>query len=199
MTTLAEFIDPGIFAPAKIGYGAGSRESPGLPNVLRAMIGDSVSLFDSDTVTLLETNLDRVTSEALGGMVDDLIHAGALDVFVTPILMKKNRPAHLLSVLCENDKKESLAKAIFTSGGTLGMRVTVTGRLKLPRRPVIIKTSGGDVAAKIAEFDGRQLIFPEYDDVVRAMSKANASYDDIYFEIQSTMRKDQSWQVPREY
>jgi uncharacterized protein (TIGR00299 family) protein len=190
LTTLATFSEPQEFIPGSIGYGAGSKFLQGAPNLLRVIIGELSSNLESDTVMILESNLDRITSENLGGMIDGILAAGALDVYITPIIMKKNRPAHLLSVLCEPDKKDKLAKAILGTGSTLGIRVGSSGRLKLARKQVTIATSGGDVAVKIAMLDNRKLFFPEYDDVARAMNKANASYDDIYFEIQRALRKD---------
>jgi uncharacterized protein (DUF111 family) len=103
--------------------------------------------------------------------------------------MKKNRPAHLLSVLCEPDKRDKLAKVIFESGKTLGIRVSSAGRVKLARRQITVATSGGDVSVKVAENEGRKYLFPEYDDMAKAMKKANLGYDDIYFEIQQVVRK----------
>jgi uncharacterized protein (DUF111 family) len=79
---------------------------------------------------------------------------------------------------------------LFSSGKTLGIRLSQSSRMKLPRKQMTVSTSGGDVSVKIAELDGRKMIFPEYDDMVRAMKKAQASYDDIYFEIQSALRKE---------
>jgi uncharacterized protein (TIGR00299 family) protein len=191
LTTLATFSDPGQFDMRRIGYGAGSKFLSGLPNLLRVMIGERSTGFESDTITLLESNLDRVSSENLGALIDELLSADALDAFVVPVMMKKNRPGHLLSVLCEADKKDKLARIIFGSGKTLGIRVSSSSRLKLPRLQIIVPTSGGDVAVKVANLDDKKLIFPEFDDMSRAMKKAGMSYDDIYFEIQSAMRKEQ--------
>jgi pyridinium-3,5-bisthiocarboxylic acid mononucleotide nickel chelatase len=190
LTTLASFSDPGNFMMRLSGYGAGSKFLTGLPNLLRVMIGEQSNVFETDTVLLLESNLDRVSSENLGALLDDLITAGALDSFVVPIMMKKNRPAYLLSILCEPDKKDKLARIVFGSGKTLGIRVSPSSRLKLPRRQITVPTSGGDISVKIAELDGKKLIFPEYDDMSRAMKKAGVSYDDIYFEIQRAIRKE---------
>ncbi|HBC46697.1 MAG TPA: nickel pincer cofactor biosynthesis protein LarC [candidate division Zixibacteria bacterium] len=190
LTTLATFSDPGEFTIRRAGYGAGSKFLGGLPNLLRVMIGEPLAAFDADTVTLLESNLDRVSSENLGALLDELMASGALDVFAVPIVMKKNRPAHLLSVLCEPDKKDKLAKIIFGSGRTLGIRTSLSSRIKLPRLQIIVSTSGGDVSVKVAKLDGKNLIFPEFDDISRAMKKAGLSYDDIYFEIQRAIRKD---------
>ncbi len=190
LTTLAAFSDPGEFSMRQTGYGAGSKFLSGLPNLLRVMIGEQSNIFETDTIALLESNLDRVSSENLGALLDELMAGGALDVFAVPIVMKKNRPAHLLSVLCEPDKKDKLAKIIFSSGKTLGIRMGSSSRMKLPRKQLTIPTSGGDISVKVAELDGKKLIFPEHDDITRAMRKTGLSYDDIYFEIQRAIRKE---------
>jgi uncharacterized protein (TIGR00299 family) protein len=191
LTTLATFSDPGEFSLRQVGYGAGSKYLSGLPNFLRLMIGERATVFERDAIILLESNLDRISSENLGALIDDLLTAGALDTFVVPVMMKKNRPGHLLSVLCETDKKDKLARVIFGSGRTLGIRVNSSSRLKLPRLQIVVPTSGGDISVKVAKLDDRKLIFPEFDDMSRAMKKTGRSYDDIYFEIQSAIRKEQ--------
>jgi uncharacterized protein (TIGR00299 family) protein len=190
LTTLASFVDPGILTTIQTGYGAGSRDLEGLPNVLRVMISSEHSQIETDTITVLETNLDRISGENLGALFDELIRAGALDVYVIPIMMKKNRPGHLLSVLCESDKKDKLAKIIFRGGKTLGIRIETMSRIKLVRRESQVKTSGGNVSVKIAELDGQKLIFPERDDMVKAMGKSKLNYDDVYFEIQRAIKKE---------
>jgi pyridinium-3,5-bisthiocarboxylic acid mononucleotide nickel chelatase len=190
LTTLAAFSDPGEFTMRQSGYGAGSKFLAGLPNLLRVLIGEPSNLFENDTITLLESNLDRVSSENLGALLDELMAGGALDTFVVPIVMKKSRPGHLLSVLCEPDNKDKLAKIIFGSGKTLGIRMSSSSRIKLPRRQITVSTSGGDISVKVAELNGKKLIFPEHNDISRAMKKAGLSYDDIYFEIQRALRKE---------
>ena len=174
----------------KPGYGAGSRDLPGLPNLLRVFIGEIGIEFESDRITVMETNLDRATPEIIGQLIDDIMAAGALDVFVTPISMKKNRPGHLLTLLCESDKKDKLAKMVFVRGLTLGIRVRETSRIKLKRRELKIATSGGEVAVKIGNFDGTSIILPEFDDMTEAMRQSGKSYDDIYFEIRQSMGKE---------
>lgn len=190
LTTLAEFTDPGIIRFKDTGYGAGSRDMPGLPNVIRVMITDTEFEFDHDMIKILETNLDRVTPEISGALLDELMSAGALDVFITPVLMKKNRSAHLLTVLCKPDKMNELAKIIFALGMTLGIRVESRSRIKLDRREVTVSTSSGEIGVKIATLDGRDIIFPEFEDMIAAMKKTNRSYEDIYFEIMEKLGKE---------
>ncbi len=190
LTTLAEFTDPGIIRFENTGYGAGSRELPGLPNLIRVMIADTESEFDHDTIKILETNLDRVTPEMSGALVDELISAGALDVFITPVVMKKNRAGHLLTVLCQPDEMNKLAKIMFARGNTLGIRVETRSRIKLHRKEVTVPTLAGEIRVKIATLDGRDIILPEFDDMIMAMKNTNRSYEDVYFEIRDALRKE---------
>ncbi len=190
LTTLADFDVPAILEPIEIGYGAGSRDLPELPNLLRVIISESGTEFDRDTVTVLETNLDRASPEILGGIFEELISAGALDVFITPAVMKKNRPGQILTVLCEEKCTDKLAKIIFSRGITLGIRIGTKPRIKLFREETTVSTSGGDVSVKIGLLDEKDIIFPEYENMVKAMKNANKSYDDIFFEILSGLRKE---------
>lgn len=190
LTTLAEFTDPGIIQFKDTGYGAGSRDLLGLPNVIRVMITDTEFEFDHDAIKILETNLDRVTPEISGALLDELMSAGALDVFITPVLMKKNRSGHLLTVLCQPDKLNKLAKIIFALGMTLGIRVETRSRIKLDRKEVTVSIPSGEIGVKIATLDGRDIILPEFDDMIVAMKKNNRSYEDIYSEIKETLRKE---------
>jgi uncharacterized protein (TIGR00299 family) protein len=190
LTTLAEFADPGVIRSKHTGYGAGSRDLLGLPNLLRVIITDTEFEFERDTIRILETNLDRATPEMTGALLDELISAGALDVYITPILMKKNRSGHLLTVLCQPDKVNRLAEIIFALGMTLGIRVETRSRIKLDRKELTVRTSAGEIGVKIATLDGREIIFPEFDDMITAMKKTNRSYEDVYFEIKEALRKE---------
>jgi uncharacterized protein (TIGR00299 family) protein len=191
LTTLADFNVPETIEPKVIGYGAGSRDLREIPNLLRVIIGETESAYEQDTIKILETNLDRTSPpEILGGIFDELISAGALDVYITSIMMKKNRPGQLLTVLCKHENLDKVAGIVFRRGLTLGIRVKTVPRIKLHREETVVSTSGGDVSVKIAHLDDMEMIFPEYDDMVKAMRKTDRSYDDIYFEIQSNLRKE---------
>jgi uncharacterized protein (TIGR00299 family) protein len=190
LTTIAQFSTPDHFRIESIGYGAGSRDFSGLPNLLRVMIGPTPEIHDSDNITMMETNLDRATPEMLGNLLDELLAAGALDVFITPVLMKKNRPGHLLTLLCDPAKKDQLSKIVFRRGLTLGIRITDQSRIKLRRREISVTTSGGDVSVKIGHAEDGDIIFPEFDDMSSAMKRSGKSYDDIYFEIKNMLRKE---------
>ncbi|MEE9553180.1 MAG: nickel pincer cofactor biosynthesis protein LarC [candidate division Zixibacteria bacterium] len=190
LTTIAEFSKPEGLSIENTGYGAGSRDLPGLPNLLRVFTGEIYEKLESDRITVMETNLDRATPEMIGQLIDDALAGGALDVFITPILMKKNRPGHLLTLLCELEKKDKLAKMVFTRGLTLGIRIREISRMKLKRKELKITTSGGEVAVKVGSFDGTSILLPEFDDMAEAMRQSGKSYDDIYFEIKQSMGKE---------
>lgn len=129
--------------------------------------------YETDTVTRLETNLDDSSPEILGAAMDKLLAAGALDVWFTPIQMKKNRPGVLLSVLCEPASVEPLADIIFRETSAFGLRTEQLARLKLERRFETVATEFGDVTVKLGLKDRRVVqVAPEYESC-RAASEAS--------------------------
>ena len=190
LTTLADFDKMPVMKSSVIGYGAGTKEFKELPNLLRLFIGESESGLLEDEITLLETNLDRTSPEHIGFLMENLLLAGALDVFVTPILMKKNRPAQMLSILCETFDRTKLADIIFSSGATLGLRVNQVKRWKLERELKNFQTAYGEIPVKLAYYNDRVLYFPEYDVVAEKARQSGKSFDEIYFEIVSQLRKE---------
>lgn len=190
LTTLANFDNLPVFRPAVVGYGAGTNDYQELPNLLRLFIGEIDPELLEDEIVLLESNLDRTSPEQIGFIMENLLNAGALDVFITPILMKKNRPAQMLSVLCEIAEQRKLADIIFSSGITLGLRISRIKRWKLKRETKIYHTRFGDIQVKLAYYNDRVLYFPEYDAVADKARQAAKSFDDIYFEILSQLRKE---------
>ncbi len=156
-------------------YGAGTRTYEGFPNVIRILIGQTEAKFSIepadpkfDTLTHLDTNIDDTTPQVLGFVLDRAFEIGALDCWFTPIQMKKNRPAFLLSVLCETEKAEALKNMIFTETSTLGIRQAMVERESLEREVRTVTTEFGDVRVKFAMRKGNVLnAMPEYDDVRR--------------------------------
>jgi len=156
----------------KIGYGAGAREQQALPNVLRVFLGtlaeqgaESDSSATTDTVLEIRSNLDDVSAEVLGYLAERLLALGALDVFFTPIQMKKGRPATLLTVLAEPRQLDAVAATLFKECGTFGLRYQTQRRLKLARRSVTVSTEFGEVRVKVGEWQGQVLgVHPEFED-----------------------------------
>ena len=138
----------------KIGYGIGTRKIPSRPNVLRAVIGEIEApteggTYQTDTITRIETNLDDVSSEITGATVDKLFAAGALDVFLTSIQMKKNRPGVLLTVLCEEAGLSKMADLLFNETTSFGLRIERIQRWKLDRKFTKVATPFGVIIMKI--------------------------------------------------
>jgi uncharacterized protein (TIGR00299 family) protein len=156
----------------KSGYGAGSRESPGLPNVVRLTLGEAASTLAAKTaseiVTVLEANLDDLNPQVFGYVMDRLLEEGALDVFGMPVQMKKNRPGMLLTVLCKAEDAGKLTQLIFTETTTLGVRRRDEMRQTLARRWENVRTPWGEVRIKIASMNGTVTNYaPEYEDCRR--------------------------------
>ena len=157
----------------KSGYGAGSRDFPGHPNVVRLTIGEAAShtLVDktsSETITVLEANVDDLNPQVFGYVMDRLLHEGALDAFGMPVQMKKNRPGMLLTVLCKPEDASKLTQLIFIETTTLGVRRRDEIRQSLSRRWQQVRTQWGEVRVKIASLDGTVTNYaPEYEDCRR--------------------------------
>ncbi len=154
------------------GYGAGSREFPGHPNVVRLTLGEAPSTLAaktaSETVTVLEANLDDLNPQVFGYVMDRLLAEGALDAFGMPVQMKKNRPGMLLTVLCKPEDASKLTQLIFTETTTLGVRRRDEMRQTLARRWENVRTQWGEVRIKIASMNGTVTNYaPEYEDCRR--------------------------------
>ena len=161
----------------KSGYGAGSRDFPRQPNVLRITVGQTVGdgaratrdrAIQSETITVLEANLDDLNPQVFGYVMERLLETGALDVFCVPVQMKKNRPGTLLTVLTMPENADQLAQIIFNETTTLGIRRRQEQRQVLARRWQTVTTRFGDVRIKIANMNGSVSNYaPEYEDCRR--------------------------------
>jgi uncharacterized protein (TIGR00299 family) protein len=151
-----------------IGYGIGARETPG--NALAVWIGEKV---ESQTgVTLIETNIDDMAPNLVAALCEDLMEAGALDVSVTPALMKKGRPGHLITVMSPPELVARLADHLIRHSTTLGVRMTTAQRVTAQRRIIEVRTSFGIARVKVKELDGKPIdVAPEYEDC-RQISQA---------------------------
>ena len=176
------------------GYGAGSRAYEEFPNTLRLMIGESsgngVSTqarmnnnFNETVVeklTLLETNIDDLSPQILGFVMEKAFETGALDCWFTPIQMKKNRPATMISIICTAEKRESLTDLIYTETTTLGIRTSLIERESLEREMVIVNTKFGPVNVKIGSLRGRIVnTMPEYEQVRKIALENGVAFQTI--------------------
>jgi uncharacterized protein (TIGR00299 family) protein len=148
----------------KVGYGAGTRDLPDRPNLLRIIIGRYQSEQHVETVVNLEANLDDTSPEWLGFLMDRLFDAGALDVVFCPVQMKKNRPGVLIQVMGRPEQKDELMDIIFTESTTLGVRFQFTQRRILERSSVVIDSPWGKMLVKkVVGPDGASSFLPEYE------------------------------------
>lgn len=163
------------FSILQTGYGAGKRDFPDRPNLLRVMIGEisEVKSIPTDKIALLETNIDDLSPQFYSPLMERLFESGALDVFLTPIQMKKNRPGVLLKVICPPALEESCARIIFEESSAIGIRRALSSRFCLERETRIVSTPWGDVRVKVA-YQGEETlnVMPEFDDV-RRIAKEN--------------------------
>ncbi|MGA3282947.1 MAG: nickel pincer cofactor biosynthesis protein LarC [Verrucomicrobiota bacterium] len=193
----------------KTGFGIGTRENKSRPNVLRAVLGASAKCqvtggtmrrgaavsshlspvtchvshldWETDCVAVLETNLDDVGGEILGHFVETALAAGALDVFHTPVQMKKNRPGVLLTVLCAEADADKFSELILRETGAFGVRRTFAERRKLRRELTTVKTRFGNIAVKIGRLNGRAVhAAPEFESCKKLAAEAKISLKKIY-------------------
>jgi uncharacterized protein (TIGR00299 family) protein len=171
----------------KIGYGAGSRDLEKAPNVLRAVLGvasvTSTRSDETDAVAVIETNIDDMNPQLFGDVMEHVLAAGALDVFLTPVQMKKNRPGTLLTVLCERNRVDALAELLLTHTTSFGVRVHEAQRRKLAREIVTVTTKFGDIEVKVGRLGGKVVTrSPEFDSCQQAAARFNIGVKDVYNE-----------------
>jgi uncharacterized protein (TIGR00299 family) protein len=165
-----------------VGYGAGGRDLP-IPNVLRLLLGQqaATNMATVETVTLLETNIDDLNPEIYDYVMTRLFEAGALDVFLSPIQMKKNRPATLLQVLCRPAQTDALTAILFAETSTLGVRQQTVQRHCLARSSHTVQTPYGPVRVKVAAWGQDQAkAAPEYEDCRRLAELSGAPLREVY-------------------
>jgi len=171
--------------PERIGFGIGSRENKTRPNVLRAILGETASTaahdWETDSVAVLETNLDDINSEILGHFIDKALASGALDVFYTPIAMKKSRPAAMLTVLCEAARADAFCELILRETTAFGVRRTVAERRKLRREVRQVETPFGPVTVKFGFLDGQTIqAAPEFESCKQVAAERGVPIRDVY-------------------
>ncbi|MHB8957980.1 MAG: nickel pincer cofactor biosynthesis protein LarC2, partial [Pirellulaceae bacterium] len=178
LATLATFRQPEMRIRS-VGYGFGTRQLP-WANALRLWVGDPAEPGEvREETALIEANLDDMTPEALGFAMERLFAAGALDVYFTPIQMKKNRPATMLSVIAPLDKERDLASAVLRETTTLGVRISRTGRLTAARHVETVDTPLGPIRVKVKSFQGKDSYAPEYEDCARVARERGMSLPEV--------------------
>ena len=172
--------------PEKIAFGLGTRDCETRPNVLRAVLGEETASassndWETDTICVLETNLDDISSEVLGDFVERALNAGALDVVHTAIQMKKNRPGVQLSVLCAEVDADQFCEMILRETSAFGVRRTLTERRKLQRETKTVITPHGEVTVKLGKLNGEIVqVAPEYESCRAIAAKADMPLKAVY-------------------
>lgn len=190
-----DFASPRNFRIAKIGYGIGQKDFS-VPNVLRVMIGDeeivgTVEPYAVESNLEVECNIDDMSAEAFQPLVERLLAAGAKDVFLTPVIMKKSRPGTTVTVLVGEAQLDAALNALFTGSTTIGVRIHRVEKRMLPREIKRVATSLGDVRLKlVTRPDGRRTWKAEHDDLVALAGRTGMSYLDVRQMIEREVRQE---------
>jgi len=181
LTTLASFSSV-AFHIESMGYGFGTRELP-WPNALRVWVGTAGESGVADGESVMETNIDDMSPQHMELLMERLFAAGALDVWLTPITMKKSRPATMVSAIIPNNRRTELETVFLENSTTLGVRVTAINRTKAIRRFETIATRWGEVTVKLRGWNGRVIdVAPEYDDCARLARESGSTLREVWNE-----------------
>ena len=174
----------------KTGYGAGKRNLPDRPNLLRILIGDPQTQDRADTVVMLETNIDDMSPECMGYLMDRLFDAGALDVVFCPVQMKKNRPGVQIQVMGRPGQRDELMAIIFRESSTLGIRFRYSQRKVMQRTVEEVDSPWGKIKVKkVLESTGTPFFLPEYEACREAALKHNSPLREILYWVMGLNKK----------
>ena len=181
VASLAAPEPPPLLRVLAVGYGAGQRTLTDRPNMLRLVVGESDATSGHDEMQVIETNIDDYNPEFYEYVIDRLFAAGARDVYLAPVHMKKNRPGVVLTVLCAESERERLSGIVLSETSAIGVRFYPVRRLVLPRHTREIDTAYGVVRVKVAiSPDGRENLAPEYDDCKRLAAERSVPIKLVY-------------------
>lgn len=162
---------------SKIGWGAGIKDLE-IPNVLKIYYGNVQE--ENENIIVMETNIDDCSSEVLGYTAEKLFQNGALDIFYTPIFMKKNRPAYCLTVVCKKEDMFKLQNIIFKETTTIGIRYRFEYRTELEREIIELDTKYGNIKAKKVNNNGEEYVYPEYESMKELAEKYDIPLKELY-------------------
>ncbi|MGD0337213.1 MAG: nickel pincer cofactor biosynthesis protein LarC [Bacteroidota bacterium] len=163
-----------------VGYGAGSREIPQVPNLLRVVIGEMKSSYDEDEIAIVETNIDDMNPEIYPYLIEQLLSCGAHDAYLVPIIMKKGRPGILLSVMVHTAKLDEIIRVIYNETSTIGLRIQRINRIKLQRQQIEMNTSLGKVTVKAITHNGKEQLIPEFEECKRLAIEHKIPLIEVY-------------------
>ena len=173
-----------------IGYGAGKKDFDNFSNILKIVRGIKKNNFESDSVITLETNVDDVSGEILGNLIEKIMHDGAKDVSIYHGITKKGRPTNLVSIICDNDTIDKITDTLITETGTLGIRVTSSNRILVPRTiheiKIVIDDKTFNAKYKVSSFNGKSMVKIEFDDLKKIANNLDKSIK----ETESLIRKE---------
>jgi hypothetical protein len=166
----------------RVGWGSGTRDIPDRPNVLRVFLGEEAETARRmESIVVIEANVDDMTPELIAEAIGGAIRAGARDAFVAPIVGKKGRPGHMLTVLCDEQQRDALAGLLFESTSTFGVRMRREERICLDRTWKTAATPWGPVRVKVGKLDGKQLrAAPEFEDCRKAAEAGEVAVMCVY-------------------
>ena len=193
----SEFGSMPLINVERIGYGAGRDNLPH-PNLLRLIIGTSESTSGKEKVVVIETNIDDMNPQFYDYLIEKLLAMEVLEVFITPILMKKNRPGHLLTIICPSEKLPSVTKFLLRETTTLGLRWHEEERAKADREILTRETKYGKIRFKLARWEGRVVnLSPEYEDCKRSALKKGVPLKEVFEEAKrvATTLREKDWKV----
>lgn len=171
-----------------VGYGAGTKEFPELPNFLRLIVATLAGDEEHDEVTVIETNIDDMNPQVYPVLIERLLAAGAHDAYLVPVVMKKGRPGILLSVMVPRRHQEEAVALIYRETSTIGVRIQHISRRKLPRREVIVSTSFGPVRAKLVIRDGADALAAEFEECKRIAAERRLPLLEVMRRLEQEMR-----------
>jgi hypothetical protein len=185
VTLTGDFVERPLVVVRASGYGAGSRETPGNANVLRITLADEVSCGQpaspEEQVAVIESTVDDMNPQIYGYFQERALQSGALDVYATPVQMKKNRPGLLLTVVCSLSMVDTLAELIFGETTTIGIRYTVARRKTLERQFLQVQTEYGAITIKVSYLEGRRVnCAPEYEDCRRLAIEKGITLKEVF-------------------
>jgi uncharacterized protein (TIGR00299 family) protein len=181
IATLAEYgLEKETIKINSVGYGAGNFDIPNQPDLLRIIIGEIPQKFNEEKLLLVETNIDDMNPEIYPYVIEKLLHSGANDAYLVPVIMKKGRPGVLLSTLVNETKLDDILKVIFTQTTTLGVRILEIRRKKLKREQKEIDTPFGKVKFKIAIIENSERLVPEFEECKRIAEEKNIPLIQVY-------------------
>jgi hypothetical protein len=176
-----------------IGYGAGQKNFEGFSNVLKVVYGESKGSLQSDSVIILETNVDDISGEVLAHVTDKIMANGAKDISIIPTITKKGRPSHMISIICESDSVNQLLNVLVSETGTLGVRVRTSDRFIVPRKiltmKIRIRNRDFTVRCKVAKTNSGTQFKVEYDDISSIAEKLSLTFKQTEELIKSEVKK----------